>query len=213
MIKINLVKKREKVEVGKARLEKEKIVKAIPKVPKVEYVLALFAWFAIVLMLVYYFRLSSERSKLRAEVDSLNAQKVQLQSKAKKFLEEKKVIEERIASLEGRLRNIERSKDILVGLKSYYQPFNQSLFSYTRSVPSISWISSYNQSLDINSGSIKTDIELQSLDYKGISLYSEELSSTSRSVSLTSLERKVNQHGFEYYTVRFSAERKLSEWR
>ncbi len=209
MIRINLVKKREKVEVERIRLGKEKIARAIPKVPKVEYVLALIAWLAVVLMLAYYFRLSSERSKLRVEVDSLNAQKIQLQSRAKKFLEEKKTIEGRIASLESKVKDIERSKDILVGLKSYYQPFNQSLLSYTKSVPSVSWISSYSQSLDINGGSIKTDMELQSLDYKGISAYGERLSSMSRSVNLTSLERKVNQYGFEYYTVKLSTERKL----
>ncbi|MCS7285160.1 MAG: hypothetical protein NZ527_05520, partial [Hydrogenobacter thermophilus] len=152
---------------------------------------------------------SSEANQLKKEIDQLNAQKTVLQTKAKKFVEEKKAIEASIAQLENRIKDIEKSKDILLGLKSYYAPFNQTFFSYVKQAPSVSWISSYRENLDINSSVIKVEMELQSLDYSGISYYSKQLSSLSKVVSVSSIERKVNQYGFEYYSAKLSAEKTL----
>ncbi len=212
MIKINLAKERER----KRLLEKE--IKPAVGLPKIGipikreasvYYLSAILWLCVILTGIYYYRLSSEREQIKREIDQLNAQKIQLQAKAKRFMEEKKAIERSIADLENRIKDIEKSKDILIGLKSYYVPFNQTFLSYVKSAPSISWISSYRQTFDINNPAIKTEMELQSLDYSGISYYSKRLAQLSKVVNVSSVERKVNQYGFEYYSARLTAEKSL----
>ncbi|ADO46015.1 hypothetical protein Hydth_1632 [Hydrogenobacter thermophilus TK-6] len=213
MIKINLAKEKDE----RRLLERElKPTVGLPKIPSIGiskergiYYLGALLWLCLILIAVYYSRLSSEANQLKKEIDQLNAQKTVLQTKAKKFVEEKKAIETSIAQLENRIKDIEKSKDILLGLKSYYAPFNQTFFSYVKQAPSVSWISSYRENLDINSSVIKVEMELQSLDYSGISYYSKQLSSLSKVVSVSSIERKVNQYGFEYYSAKLSAEKTL----
>jgi len=209
MIKINLVKDKKE----KKRLEKE--LKAPSVALKVERDKALLyasagLWLIFVALLVYNFKLSSDIEKVKKEVDELNAQKTSIQAKAKKFLEEKQAIEQSIAALESRIRDVEKGKDILVGLKSYYEPFSQTLFSYANTAPSMSWITSYRQNLDLNNGVISTELDFNSFDYESIGKYTKSLESKSDSVKLSSLERKVNEYGFEYYTVKLTSERKLT---
>jgi hypothetical protein len=70
---------------------------------------------------------------------------------------------------------IERSKDILVGLKLPYEPFNDGFISFSSSVPSVSWMFAYSQSLDIENRKLKTEFHLSSFDYASISSYANSL--------------------------------------
>ncbi|MGB9873906.1 MAG: hypothetical protein ACPLRS_02945, partial [Hydrogenobacter sp.] len=167
MIKINLVEKKEREEL-KPTVEIPKMGIPIKKEQAIYY-LAPILWLSFVVVLLYYLKIRSDVENLKKQLDQLNAQKVQLQVKAKKFAEEKKLIENSIKDLENKIKDIDKSKDIIVGLKSYYAPFNNTLFFHVKSVPSVSWISSYKESLDINTLLIKAELELQSLDYYGIS--------------------------------------------
>ncbi len=208
MIKINLVKKKEEKELKLTAGRVPRIALPTQKENAIYY-LSIILWLGFVLTLLYYLKLRSNTENLKKRIDELNVQKTQLQVKAKKFAEEKKLIEDNIKNLENRIKDVEKSKDIIVGLKSYYTPFNSTLFFHVRSVPSVSWISSYKESLDINALLIKAELELQSLDYYGISNYTQRLASLSKAVEVSSIERKVNQYGFEYYSARLSTAKTL----
>jgi hypothetical protein len=208
MIKINLAKKKEEKELKPAVGRIPQISLPIQK-EKAIYYLSVILWISFALTLLYYLKLHSDMENLRKQLEELNAQKVQLQVKAKKFAEEKKLIENNIRDLENRIRDIDKSKDIIVGLKSYYVPFNNTFLFHVKSVPSVSWISSYKESLDINTSLIKAELELQSLDYYGISNYTKKLASLSRAIEVSSVERKTNQYGFEYYSAKLSTEKTL----
>ncbi|WPM32740.1 septum formation initiator family protein [Hydrogenobacter sp. T-2] len=178
-----------------------------------EYYVGLLLWLGVVGILAYYWKVKAEVDSLKAELDNLNAEKTRLQAQAEKFLNEKKAIEERIARIKKGIQDIESSKDIIIGLKAYYEPFNSGFFLYTSRVPRASWISSYTQSLNINQGKLTSELEISSLDYESLSLYSKALSNASQGVYFSQLERKVNPHGFEYYSAKLSSEKSLQEGR
>lgn len=208
MIKVNLAKKKEEKELKPTAGRVPQIAIPIQK-EKAIYYLSAILWLSFVLTLLYYLKLHSDMENLRKQLDELNAQKVQLQAKAKKFIEEKKLIENNIRALEDRIKDIDKSKDIILGLKSYHVPFNNTFFFHVKSVPSVSWISSYKESLDINTLLIKAELELQSFDYYGITNYTKKLASLSKAIEVSSVERKTNQYGFEYYSAKLSTEKTL----
>jgi len=178
-----------------------------------EYYAGLLLWLGVVGILAYYWKVKGEVDSLKVELDNLNAEKTRLQAQAGRFLDEKKAIEERIAKIKKDIQDIERSKDIIIGLKAYYEPFNSGFFLYTSRVPRASWISSYTQSLDISQGKLTSELEISSFDYDSLSLYSKALSNASQGVYLSQLERKINPHGFEYYSAKLSSEKSLQEGR
>ncbi len=211
MIKINLAR------VRKERQEKAKIDVTALKGLKLqdifkvggEYYLGLLLWIGVMGMLGYYWNVNKQKNSLKTELDSLNAQKIKLQAQAKKFLEEKKRIEDNIARLNTAIQEIEQSKDIIKGLKAYYDIFNEGLLTYTNSLPKASWFASYKQSIDINQQKLSFEFEMNSFDYNSLSSYGKNISKHSEKILISPIERKVNQHGFEYYSAKFSTEKLL----
>ncbi len=206
MIKINLAKvKKEEKRISLALDLKGLSPQGLFKVGG-EYYAGIMAWIALAVVLGYYWRVKGEVDTLKEELNRLNQEKVALQAKAKEFTEEKKNLEDSIASIKREIQGIEKSKDIIVGLKSYYNVFNSSLEYYTL-LPATSWFSLYKQTLDMEREAIKVELELNSFDYQSISKYGDLLSKNSRSVELFQMERRANPYGFEYYVVRFVAEK------
>lgn len=211
MIKINLARVRK----GKP----EGVHAGIPAVPKIEirelfkvggeYYAGLLLWLVFVGMLGYYWKATSDIKALKEEVNRLKVEKTRLQGQAQRFMEEKNRIEKNIARLREEIQDIDRGKDIITTLKAYYEPFNSGLSFYTSYVPRTSWMSSYKQTFDINQGLLKVELEINSLDYRSLSLYGNTLSRGSQKVLLTQVERKVNAHGFEYYSAKLTTERQL----
>ena len=207
MIKINLVDrgKREKKGIsldlrGLKGLKVQDLLKGSP-----EYPVGIISWLVLLGVGAYYINLNSQVGKLKKEVERLNTERAQLQAKAKEFLDRKKAIEEEINKLKKDIENIESSKDIIVGLKAYYRPFNATMDAYLSSLPKVSWVSSYRQSLDMNTGLIKSEFEISSLDYASASNYGQKLSRISKDLQISSVERKTNPHGIEYYTLKLTA--------
>ncbi len=178
-----------------------------------EYYAGFLLWLGVVAVLGYYWKVNQDVEHLKAEINNLNAEKARLQAQEKKFIDEKEAIDKRIAEIKKEIQDVERSKDIIVGLKAYYEPFNSSFFFYTSYVPKASWVSSYKQSLDLEKHTLVSELEINSLDYNGLSRYGKSLGEGSQRALLTKLERKVNPHGFEYYSIKITAERQLKEGR
>ncbi|MCS7307426.1 MAG: hypothetical protein NZ526_02615 [Aquificaceae bacterium] len=178
-----------------------------------EYYAGAAAWLAVVAILGYHWKIAQEKEALKAEVDRLKAEKMRLESQAKGFLERKNQIEERISTLRKEIQDIERSKDIVIGLKSYYIPFNSGFHFYTAYAPKASWIKSYKQTLDMHGQTLKVELDVNSLDYSSLGAYGSFLAKNSQKVTFTSLERNVNPYGFEYYTMKVTAEKSLENRR
>lgn len=214
MIKINLLKATEKkrgIAIDLAALKAVKIQDLL-KAGSIYYAGALL-WIIVLLAIGYYYKLNQEKERLRTKLESLNMEKRMLQAQSKRFLEQKKALEEDIAHLKAQIQDIDRSKDIIVGLKSYYKPFNNSLDIYTVSLPPPSWISTYKQSLDINTQIVKSELDINTFDYKSIGRYGRLVGSKSRKVAISPVERKTTPTGFEYYNAKFSIEKDIHEGR
>jgi seryl-tRNA synthetase len=157
----------------------------------------------------WYLKTSKEITEIKREIDQLQAEKNRLEGMAKRISEEKKKMESEISALRAQLDMIERSKDILIGLKAFYKPFNDSFVSFSNSVPSVSWTLTYSQSLDIENRKLKTEFDLSSFDYASIGSYANSLKKNNAEVFISGIERKTTPNGYEYYSTKLVAEKSV----
>ncbi|MDW8294926.1 MAG: hypothetical protein RMK21_06190 [Aquificaceae bacterium] len=214
MIKINLA--RVKKEKAKKALDLTALkgldVSALLKAGG-EYYAGIAFWLLLIPLFGYYWKINEERKSLKSELERLNAEKTRLQAEANKFLQERKALEESIASLKKSIQEVENSKDIILGLKAYYDTFGAGLNFYSSQVPRTAWINSYRQSLDMSKQVLSAVLEISALDYASLASYGRALETKPGKVSLTQLERKTTPHGFEYYTAKLNAELQILEGR
>jgi len=212
MIKINLLKekktKKTLPQLTPASLKEVKVSDLL-KLDKAQYYLSVLLWICVLGMGVLYWKTSKEITEIRREIDQLQAEKNRLEGMAKRISEEKKKIESEISALRAQLDMIERSKDILIGLKAFYEPFNDSFVSFSNSVPSVSWTITYSQSLDIENRKLKTEFDLSSFDYASIGSYANSLRKNNTEVFINGIERKVTPNGYEYYSTKLVAEKSV----
>ena len=212
MIKINLLKeKKTKKTLPQFTLVSLKEVKVgdLLKLDKAQYYLSVLLWIGVLGMGGWYLKTSKEITEIKREIDQLQAEKNRLEGLAKRISEEKKEIESEISALKTEMDAIERSKDILIGLKSLYEPFNNSFISFSSSVPSVSWMFTYSQSLDIENRKLKTEFDLSSFDYASISSYANSLRKKNAEVFISGIERKTTPNGYEYYSTKLVAEKSI----
>jgi hypothetical protein len=212
MIKINLLKeKKAKKTLTQPTFASVKEVKVsdLLKLDKAQYYLSVLLWIGVLGMGVLYWKISKEITQIKLEIDQLQVEKSRLEGLAKRISEEKKEIESEISALKAEMDMIERSKDILIGLKSLYEPFNNSFISFSSSVPSVSWMLTYSQSLDMENRKLKTEFDLSSFDYASISSYANSLKNKNAEVFISGIEKKTTPNGYEYYSTKLVAEKSI----
>jgi FtsZ-binding cell division protein ZapB len=212
MIKINLLKeKKAKKTLRQPTLVSPKKIRAgdLSKPDRARYYLPALLWICVLGMGVWYWKISEEITQIKLEIDQLQVEKNRLEGMVKHISEEKKEIESEMSALKTEMDAIERSKDILIGLKSLYEPFNNSFISFSSSIPSVSWMFTYSQSLDMENRKLKTEFDLSSFDYASISSYVNSLRKKNAEVFISGIERKVTPNGFEYYSTKLVAEKSI----
>jgi hypothetical protein len=212
MIRINLLKeKKAKKNLPQPTLVSLKEVKVsdLLKLNKAQYYLSALLWICVLGMGVWYWKISKELTQIKLQIDQLQVEKNRLEGINKRISEEKKEIESEMSALRAEMDMIERSKDILVGLKLLYEPFNNSFISFSSSVPSVSWMFTYSQSLDMENRKLKTEFDLSSFDYASISSYANSLRKNNAEVFINAIERKTTPNGYEYYYTKLVAEKSI----
>ena len=212
MIRINLLreKKPKKAEISPYKKTLREIrIGELVKLVKVEVYLSVALWLSVLGVGAWYWKASTQLNKIKREVDQLQAEKNRLSVQAQRIVEEKKKIESEINQLKSEIDALDRSKDILIGLKELYIPFNEGFKTFSSSVPPASWIIAYNQTLDVGGGKLTTEFELSSFDYNSISAYTVSLKKANNEVFVSSIERKTNPSGYEYYFARLNVERSI----
>jgi hypothetical protein len=212
MIRINLLKeKKAKKTLPRPTSVSLKEVKVgdLLKLDKAQYYLSVLLWIGVLGMGVWYWKISKEITQIKLEIDQLQVERNRLEGMAKRISEEKKEIESEISALKAEMDAIENSKDILIGLKSLYEPFNNSFISFSSSIPSVSWMFTYSQSLDIENRKLKTEFDLSSFDYASISSYANSLRKKNAEVFISGIERKITPNGYEYYSTKLVAEKSI----
>jgi hypothetical protein len=211
MIKINLLKeKKAKKTLPQLTLVPLKEVKVsdLLKLDKAQYYLSALPWICVLGMGVWYWKISKKLTQIKLQIDQLQVEKNRLEELAKRISDRKEKIESGISALKAEMDMIERSKDILVGLKLLYEPFNDGFISFSSFVSSVSWMFAYSQSLDIENRKLKTEFHLSSFDYASISSYANSLRKKNAEVFISGIERKVTPNGYEYYSTKLVAEKK-----
>ncbi len=156
MIRINLLKKERKrlslpdlsrlKEIHPRELLRERALIIVPAIGAL----------VIAGELIYAYKIKSEIKKLEEEISRLTAERNTLKRKADVIQAKKKALQQEINRVKGRIRYLEMSREVILVLKGYYQPFNQALdFLYTE-VPSTVWYDKLSQNMSWQ----KIDVEL-----------------------------------------------------
>lgn len=214
MIKVNLLKEQKSrssitAELSKLRNLKTVKVEDLLKVEKSVYYVSPFLWLIFLLSGLYYFKLSNEKIFLSGSIEDIKARGLHLQARRQGLLETEKQLQENIRLFQAKIQDIDRSKDILINLKSYYSPFKNYMNLYTTKIPSTIWVHEYKQVVDLNNNLVSTEIKFSSLDPKSIGSYGNLAKIHSLKYYITSVERNVGQHGFAYYSANLNVESPL----
>lgn len=197
MIKINFLKK-ERKKFTLPDFSKLKEVKFKDFIKERALIIApLIVSLLIVGELLYVYKIRKEIGELRKEVSRLTMERNTLKKKADAITAQKKALQQEINKVKHRIRRLEMSKDILLVLKGYYQPFNGSLnFLYTKA-PSTVWYDKLSQNIDFQ----KIDVELSfgSYDIDSIKHFFSSIKEKFPRLLPGEIEKKENRNGIIYY--------------
>ncbi|MDQ7083151.1 MAG: hypothetical protein Q9N34_09565 [Aquificota bacterium] len=125
-----------------------------------------------------------ERNNLKRKADEIQAQKRRLQK--------------RINELKARIRYLETSREIILTLKSYYVPFNESFRYLSTNVPSTVWLDNLSQRMSFSD--MDVELSLGSYDIDSIKHFIETAKKRYAEFIPGTVEKKENKIGIIYYT-------------
>ena len=205
MIRINLIKKEKKKfalpSVSLAQLKqydikelaKDKAILAIPAVGVVILAGEVF----------YSFKLKQEISSLQREVSNLTSQRNKLKKKADIVQARKRALRNEINAVKRRIRQLEISKDLIIVLKDYYEPFNSSLSYLNSYAPSTVWFNSLSQNMDFQK--VNVELSFGSYDINSIKNFFTIVKKEFPQLTPSEIKKQENKSGIIYYvsSIRF----------
>ncbi len=206
MIKINLLKREKKKltlpdlfkfkDIHIKDFLKERAILIIPAVGSLFIGLELF----------YTYKLKQEINVLQIEVNQLKSERDKLKKKASNIQARIRTLQSKISAIRSRIKYIEMSKDIILVLKEYYQPFNSSLnYLYTK-VPSTVWFDSLSQNIDFQG--ISVELSFGSYDINSIKNFYSIVRKEFPLLALGEIKKQENENGLIYYvsSIKFRKE-------
>ncbi len=155
----------------------------------------------------YAYRLKEEISSIRVEVNTLTAQMNRLKKKVSEIQSQEKALQDQINTLKQRIEYIEMSKDVIIVLKGYYQPFNRSLgFLYTYT-PSTVWFSSLTQNMDFKE--VNVELAFGSYDINSIKNFFSIVKREFPLITPGEISKKENRNGIVYYVSSVKARKNI----
>ncbi len=208
MIRINLLKKEKKKftlpDLSKLRkIEYKDLLKE-----KALYVIPVVGLVFVGVEVYYAYQLKQEINALKMEVDSLTLQRNKLKKKATAIQAQRKALQSEISKLKARIKYLEMSKDIILVLKGYYEPFNGSLNYFYTIAPSTVWFDGFSQSMDFE----KVNVELNFGSYT-IESIKDFYSIVKKEFPLLLpgvITKKENKNGIIYYVSSVKVKKNLT---
>ncbi len=199
MIRINLIKKEKKrftlPSLSLAQLKqydikefaKDKAILAIPVVGVALLGVELF----------YGYQLKQEVANLQREINNLSAQRNKLKRKADIVQARRKALMNEISATKRRIKDLEHSKDLIVVLKEYYEPFNSSLNYLYSYVPSTVWFNSLSQDMDFER--VNVELSFGSYDIDSIKNFFTIVKREFPQLTPSEIKKQENKNGIIYY--------------
>lgn len=199
MIRINFIKKEKRgfalpsvsleqlKKLDVRELAKDKAILAVPAVG-----VALLAG-----EIFYSFQLKQEIESLQREVNNLTAQRNNLKKKADAIQARKKALTAEINTVKNRIRQLELSKDLILVLKGYYEPFNSSLVYLYNFVPSTVWFNSLSQNMDFQR--VNVELSFGSYDIDSIKNFFTIVKKEFPQLTPSEIKKQENPNGIIYY--------------
>ncbi len=198
MIKINLLKK-ERKRITLPDLSKIREIKVQDLLKERGIFLIPVIGAAIVAAEVYYvLQLKKEIGDLRGEIARLTVERNNLKKKADEIQAEKRKLQRKINELRSKIRYLEMSREIILTLKDYYVPFNESLRYLYTSVPSTVWLDNLSQIISFSD--MNVELALGSYDIDSIKNFIETAKREYPEFIPGTVEKKENKIGIIYYT-------------
>jgi len=198
MIRINLLKKeRRGIRLPNLSRLREIKVQDILKERGI-FLLPLIGVLAVVTEVYYVMELRKEIDSLKGEIARLTVERNNLKRKADEIQAQKRKLQRQINELKARIRYLETSKEIILTLKSYYVPFNESLGYLYTSVPSTVWLDNLSQRMSFSD--MDVELSLGSYDIDSIKHFIETAKKQYPEFIPGTVEKKENKIGIIYYT-------------
>ncbi len=208
MIRINLLKKERRgltlPDISKLRkIELRDLLK-----DRALYIVPIVG-FAVVGVEVYYaYQLKQEINTLRVEVNNLTLQRNKLKKKADAIQAQKRALQAEINKVKTRIKYLEMSKDVILVLKRYYEPFNGALNYLYTIAPSTVWFDSLSQNMDFE----KVNVELNFGSYN-IDSIKDFYSTVKREFPFLlpgEIKKQENKSGIIFYVSSVKAKKDLT---
>lgn len=198
MIKINLLKK-EKRRITLPDLSKIREIKVQDLLKERGIFLLPLIGLAVIGAEVYYYMdIRREVDNLKGEIARLTVERNNLKRKADEIQAQKRKLQKQINELKARIRYLEMSREIILTLKDYYVPFNESLRYLYTSVPSTVWLDNLSQRISFSD--MDVEISLGSYDIDSIKFFIETAKRQYPEFIPGTVEKKENRIGIIYYT-------------
>jgi outer membrane murein-binding lipoprotein Lpp len=156
----------------------------------------------------YAFRLKGEISSLQREVTDLTAQRNKLKKKANVVQARKRALRNEINTLKRRIKQLELSKDVIIVLKNYYAPFNESLGYFYSHVPSTVWLNSLSQRMDFQK--VNVELSFGSYDIDSIKNFFTTIKREFSELTPSEIRKQENKNGIMYYVSSIKAGKHLT---
>jgi predicted nuclease with TOPRIM domain len=198
MIRINLLKKeRRRVALPDLSKLKEIKVQDILKERGI-FLLPLMGALIVGVEVYYVMEIRREIENLRGEIARLTLERNNLKKKADEVQAQKRKLQREINELRARIRYLEMSREIILTLKDYYVPFNESLRYLYTNVPSTVWLDNLSQTISFSDMSV--ELSLGSYDIDSIKHFIETAKKRYPEFIPGTVEKKENKIGIIYYT-------------
>ncbi len=207
MIRINLVKKEKKgltlpdlskiKEINLKDLLRERAILVVPAIGVV----------FIIGEIIYAYKLKQEIEAIQLEINKLTMERNRLKKKAKTIMAQRKLLEKEIGVLKTRIKYLEMSKDVILVLKRYYEPFNYSLSFLYRRTPSTVWFDSLLQNMDFQSVSV--ELSFGSYDINSIKNFYALVKKEFPFLLPGEIKKKENKNGIIFYVSTAQVKKEL----
>ncbi len=209
MIRINLAKKEKREfklpdlsrlrQINYRELLKDKGILAIPLIGLIIAAGELF----------YAKTLMDEVNALQFKVEKLTQERNRLKKKADIIQAQKRKLQAQIREVRSRIQYLQMSKDIILALKDYYIPFNNSLQFLKNRVPNTVWFDGLTQRLTFEN--VNVELTFGSYDINSIKNFFYTVRNEFNQLVPGEIRKRENKNGIIFYIASMKVQKSFTK--
>ena len=163
----------------------------------------------IAVELFYAKQLMEEVNALTFQVEQLTKERNKLKRQADKIQRQRKRLLAQIENVKRRINYLQMSKEVILILKGYYEPFNSSLQYLRTTVPNTIWFDNLNQRLEFER--INVELVFGSYDINSIKNFYHLVRREYSQLLPGEITKRENKKGIIYYVASMRVQKNFIE--